>query len=418
MIRILAFILLFSQSVFPQKADVIVLQNADVFSGKRLESGEDVRELTGNVRFKQGNTSVWCDKAVQFLNRNELELIGNVKIVRDTVTLTAKKGRYFGNSRKADGEGNVKLKTPNVTLHADIGTYYLDEGKAFFQRNVKVIDSTSTIYSDQLTYFEKQRKSEAMLNVRIVNPADRITMFGHYLIHSDSTRYSRMTEQPRLIQIDTAADGTIDTLAVKSLVMESFDDSSKRMIVRDSVVIVRGSLAARSGLVRFFRKDDRIELFQSPVVWYQENQVTGDTIILSLVKNALRTATVKSRSFVLSQSDSLYPKRYNQLTGRLIVMHFTDKKLRETIVDKNAISLYFLYNDSAGNGVNKTSGDGIRMYFDKGKPMTIHVTKGIEGMYYPENLLQNDESKYNLDGFMLRNDRPAFSTVFPKRPKL
>jgi lipopolysaccharide export system protein LptA len=401
-----------------QQSNQVVLQNADVFAGKRMDNGEDVRELTGNVKFKQGNTVVWCDKAVQFLNRNEIELIGSVKIVRDTVTLTAKKGRYFGNSRKADGEGNVKLKTPHVTLYADFGTYYLDEERAFFQRNVRVVDSSTIIYAEQLTYHEKERRSEALLNVRIVNLEDNVTMFGNHLVHSDSTRYSRMTEQPRLIQIDTSESGEVDTLAVKSLVMESFDDSTKRMIVKDSVVIVRGELAARSGLVKFFRQDETIELYYKPIVWYRENQVTGDTIFLTLKENRLETVSVKTRAFVLSQSDSLFPNRYNQLTGRSIRMRFRENKLRETFVERNAISLYFLYDDSTGNGANKTSGDAITMLFDDGKPNTIQVAKGIEGNFFPENLLKRNESQYNLDGFLLRYDRPGFRTIFPTKPKL
>jgi lipopolysaccharide export system protein LptA len=401
-----------------QQSDLIILQNADEFAGKRLENGEDVRELTGNVRFRQGDAKVWCDKAIQFITRNEVELIGNVKVVRDTITLTSKHGRYFGNLHKADGEGNVKLKTPHVILYADIGTYYLDEKRAFFQRNVKVIDSTSIIYCEQLTYYEKQRKSEAMLNVRIVNPNDNVTMFGNYLIHSDSTRYSKMTDNPRMIQIDTTEKGEIDTLAVKSMVMEAFDDSVKKTIIKDSVVIVRGRLAARSGLVKYFRQNEIIELYFNPIVWYEENQVTGDTIFLSLEKNRLKTASIRTRAFVLSRSDSTFPNRYNQLTGRMIRMTFKENKLQETFVERNAISLYFLYNDSTGNGVNKTSGDAITMKFDAGKPNTIYVIKGIEGSFYPENLLKKDEAQYNLDGFLIRNDRPKFTTVFPTKPKL
>ncbi len=418
MMKTLLITLFLCGLLFGQKPDLIVLRNADIFAGKRLENGEDVRELTGNVQFNQGTTRVWCDKAIQYLNRNEVELIGSVKIIRDTVTLTAKKGRYFGNTKRADGEGNVKLKTPHVILYADIGTYYMDEERAFFQRNVRVIDSTTVIYADQLTYFEKERKSEALLNVRIVNPDDNLTMFGNYLIHSDSTHYSKMTESPRLIQIDTTEKGEIDTLAVKSMTMESYDDSTKRMIVKDSVVIVRGELSARSGLVKFYRQEGKIDLFEKPIVWYQENQVTGDSIFLVLDKNHLKTASIKTRAFVLSQSDSAYPVRYNQLTGRSILMTFKENKLQQTFVQKNAISLYFLYGDSAGNGVNKTSGDAILMKFDSGKPETIKITAGIEGFYYPENLLQKDESLYNLDGFFLRTDRPKFKTVFPTKPKL
>lgn len=405
--------LLASIVVVAQESNLIVLQNANIFSGKRLPNGEDIRELEGNVRFRQGNVRVWCDKAIQYLNKNEIDLIGNVKIVRDTVTLTAKRGRYFGNSRKSDGEGNVTLKTPNVTLYADYGTYYLDDKRAFFHKNVRIVDSTTTIYSEQLTYFEKTRKSIALLNVKIVNAGDNVVMFGNYLEHYDSTRYSKMTEQPRLIQIDTSQSGEIDTLAVKSIVMESFDDSTKKLIATDSVVIVRGGLAARCGLVQYFRTDGKIELYSKPILWYDDNQVTGDTVFLMMKAKKLETASIRNRAFALSQSDSAFVNRFNQLTGRTITMTFRDNKLQETYVERNAISLYFLFDDFVPNGVNKTSGDFIRMKFNEGKPHTIHVAKGIEGMYYPENLVKKDEMQYNLDGFQLHKDRPSLRTVFP-----
>ncbi|MBI2429196.1 MAG: hypothetical protein HYV29_10470 [Ignavibacteriales bacterium] len=417
--RYLILTVFFVVCIEAQQNENVVLQNADVFSGKRLPSGEDVRELEGNVRFKQGNVRVWCDKAIQFLNRNEIELIGNVKIVRDTITLTSLKGRYYGNQRKSDGEGNVKLKTPHVTLYADFGTYYLDEKRAFFQRNVRVVDSSTTIFSEQLTYFEKERKSIALLNVKIVNASDNVTMFGNYLEHFDSTRYSKMTEHPRLMQIDTTDKGEIDTLAVKSVVMESFDDSTKKLIATDSVIIVRGAMAARCGLVKYFTRDEKIELYRMPIVWYDENQVTGDTIFLTLRDNKLESASVRTRAFVASLSDSSYPMRYNQLTGRTITMKFNNNKLQETFVERNAISLYFLYGDSAANGVNKTSGDYILMKFNEGKPHTINVSKGIEGSFYPENLIERTGiTQYNLDGFLIRDDRPALTTVFPVKPKL
>lgn len=399
-----------------QQKDPVVLQNADLFSGKRLPNGEDIRELEGNVRFRQGNVRVWCDKAIQYLQRNEIDLIGNVRIVRDTITLTSRRGRYFGDKRRADGEGNVKLKTPNVTLLAEIGTYYIDENRAFFQRNVKVIDSATTIYSEQLTYFEKERKSIAMLNVRIENTGNNVTMFGHYLEHFDSTQYSKMTEQPWLMQVDTSDSGEIDTLAVKSIVMETFDDSTKRLLATDSVSIVRGNLAARAGLVKYYTAAERIELFHKPVVWYDDNQVTGDSIILHLADNRLRRAEIRTRAFAASLSDSLFPDRYNQLTGRTLTMKFENNKLRETFVERNAISLYFLYDDSLANGVNKTSGDYLRMVFNDGRPHTITVSKGIEGTYAPENLVRrNGVPHYNLDGFLLRKDRPVLSDIVVKR---
>ncbi len=402
------------QQLSAQESNLIVLQNADSLVGSRTPTGEDIRLLSGHVRFSQSNVRVWCNKAIQYLTRNEVELIGNVKVVRDTVTLTAKHGMYFGNTKQATCEENVRLETKHVVLYADYGTYFSEEKRAYFHKNVRVIDSATTIFSDELTYFEKERKSIAVSNVRIVNASDNITMFGQYLEHFDEKKYSKMTQHPFLMQIDTSSKGEIDTLAVKSLVMESFDDSSRKMLANDSVVIVRGELAARCGVVQYFTKDERIELQTNPVVWYEQNQITGDSISLFLRKNKLQTAAIRGRAFAISQSDSNFKNRYNQLTGRKIMMHFAENKLSEMIVERNAISLYFLYDGKKPNGMNKTSGDYISTHFKDGTLETIRVLKGIEGLYYPENLVVKNENKYNIDGFLLRNDRPTYHTVFGK----
>src|SRR5208283_2431095 len=238
--------LLFSVNAVGQGKENIVLKNADVFVGKNV-NGEDIRECTGNVHFVQGNVLVWCDRAVQHLAKNEVELIGRVRVLRDTVTLTAKKGTYYGNTKKAVCEDGVRLETTHVILLADSGTYFTEERKSFFHSHVHVIDSTTTIFSDELTYLEKERESIAIHHVKVINSDNNVRLFGDYLEHFDETRYTRITEQPRLMQVDTSSKGEIDTLVVKSILMESYDDSTKKLIATDSVAMARGPLSVRCG---------------------------------------------------------------------------------------------------------------------------------------------------------------------------
>lgn len=411
-ISLFHLLILPASNLSAQEKELIILKNADVFIGKSV-NGEDVREFTGNVHLVQGNVRVWCERAVQHLAKNEVELIGKVKVVRDTVTLTAKKGMYFGDSKKAVCEGGVRLETKHIVLLADFGTYFTEEKRAFFHTHVRVIDSTTTIFSDELTYFEKERKSVAVRAVKVVNAGNNVQLFGEYLEHFDDSRYSKITQQPRLMQIDTSSKGEIDTLAVKSVVMESYDDSTKKLIATDSVAMVRGPLAVRCGWAKYFTKKEFIELRQQPVVWYEDNQATGDSISLRLVHNKLQKAVIVGRAFALSRSDSAYAWRYNQLTGRKIEMHFADDKLREIMVDRNATSLYYLYDGKEPNGCNKTSGDAITMTFVNGKIDIIRIVKGIEGTYYPERMVSKREGSYNLDGFLLRDDRPSLKSIFP-----
>jgi hypothetical protein len=46
------------------------------------------------------------------------------------------------------------------------------------------------------------------------------------------------------------------------------------------------------------------------------------------------------------------------------------------------------------------------MTFKEGKPDIIRIIKGIEGTYYPEPMIERNDQAFNLDGFLLRKDRP------------
>ena len=297
---------LLSGDALGQGKDDILLKHADVFAGRNV-NGEDIRELTGNVHLVQGNVLVWCDQAVQHLAKNEVELMGRVRVLRDTVTLTAKRGTYYGDTKRAVCEDGVRLETTHVVLLADSGTYFTEEKKSFFHSHVRVIDSTTTIFSDELTYLEKERESIAVHNVKVINSDNNVRLFGDYLEHFDETRYTRITEQPRLMQIDTSSKGVIDTLVVKSILMESYDDSTKKLIATDSVAMARGALSVRCGWARYFTQKQFMELRQAPVVWYDDNQASGDSITLYMSHNKLQRALILGRTFALSLSDSAYP---------------------------------------------------------------------------------------------------------------
>lgn len=405
MIAVVFTVQLFPPSVPAQSKSPILLDYADEFLGKRV-NGEDLQELNGHVRLRQGNVRVWCDRAIRFLVRDEVELMGNVKVVRDTVTLTARHGRWFGNDRKAVCDGAVQLTTSHVVLTADFGDYFTEESRAIFRNHVVVKDASSTIFCDALTYYEKRRESIAVQNVRVENHENNLVLYGNHLIHSDSLQYSKMTEQPYVVQIDTASSGEIDTLEVRSSTMESYNDSTGRLFASDSVAIVKGKLAARCALAKYYRSRGIMDLNEEPVVWYDDNQLTGDSISLALENGKLSRAYVRGRAFAVSPSDSLYPLRCNQLSGQRMTFAFSDSKLRRVDVEQNSISLYFLYDGRDPNGANKTSGDFISMTFAGGKPDIIRVRKGVEGSYYPENMVGKEHGKYNLDGFRLRLNRP------------
>jgi hypothetical protein len=178
------------------------------------------------------------------------------------------------------------------------------------------------------------------------------------------------------------------------------------------VRMVRGDFAARGGSALFLRADSLIILRDNPVLWYGENQLTGDSVAARMVDGDLRDLHVVGSAFSISRSkpaeqDTLYPPgRFDQTRGREIHMFFENDKPRHIRISESAISLYYLFEDGALNGVRRESGDLILLDFVDGDAKTIRTIGGVEGTFYPEKYVTGVESTYNLDGFIWREDRP------------
>ncbi|HCV44383.1 MAG TPA: hypothetical protein DGH68_12920 [Bacteroidetes bacterium] len=389
-----------------QTSRVIVLENADNVEGKQV-NGEDAREFIGNVRFSQENVHVSCDRALQLLKSGRVDLIGNVVVVDDSgVTMRSPRGVYYRDERRATALDSVRLSDGKVLLTAKFGEYFVDPKRAFFRRNVVVQDTSSIVTADSLTYFRVEKKSIAEGDVTIHNRSENITITGHRLDHWSERQFSRVTENPVLIQIDSSNTGKLDTLVVRSRVMEAYRDTLKLLVAIDSVEIVRADLSALCKLAKFYTASDSIVLRGTPIVWYQDTQVTGDSINVYLKKRKLDYVSVMGNAFAISPGDSNFPLRYDQITGELMRMQFADKGLQRIEVETRAISVYHLYEDSLANGLNKTSGDRIIISFDDGKVQSLRVIGGVEGQYLPENMVHGNERDNQLAGFQLYTNRP------------
>ena len=86
-------------------------------------------------------------------------------------------------------------------------------------------------------------------------------------------------------------------------------------------------------------------------------------------------------------------------------LYFSEKKLQQIIVKKRATSLYFLFDEDTvfggkkPNGANKSTGDEVRIVFENGRMKRITVVGGVEGQYFPENIVEGKEEEFRLENF-------------------
>jgi len=387
--------------------------SADTLHVKQI-AGVDVRELIGHVLLTQDRTRVTCERALQYIAEGKFLLNGSVVVSDDSMTLRAPRGAYYRPERRAEGFDDVALDDGTTRLRAGYGEYFAGERRAFFRTRVTVVDSSSVVTADSLLYWRMTRRSVALGHVTVRSPADRLTITGGRLDHDAPAMYSRMTVSPLMVQIDSAADGRLDTLEVRGVVLESFRDSTRRLIARDSVELVRGDIAGTARYACFYTAADSIQLRSAPVIWYRDTQVAGDSVNVYLKKRKLERLLVMGSAFAVSRSDSLHPERYDQIAGDRLTMLFGASGLDRTDVEGRAVSLYHLYDDTLANGLNRTSGDRIVMLFAGGKAETITVYGGVEGDYFPENMVRGKEADYALPGFAWRPNPPRLLRGAPR----
>ncbi len=451
---ILAFFLVFVSAIALAQSSKDLTVIGDKLVGTTID-GYSVRKVIGNVVITQDDLVINCNIAYQYITLKKIILVGDVVAVQDTVTLKTEKGFYDGNNKYAWSDTALYMDDGHINLTADSGNYSFSTKIAnFFENvelidtintlncdrlhynyknnksvsvgNVKIADTTGTIYCDSLIHFRDTQLAYAYKNVKILGEQKGAVILGEELINNTAEKYSKITGNPILFQIDTTKTGKIDTLLVSSKIMESWSDSTKRLVVTDSVKIIRGKFSALTDNATLFRETNNIFTFRKsdehkpPVMWYGNSQVVGDSIRIFLKNKALRNINIVQDAFILTRSDS-FDLRFDQISGKKIDMYFGAGELQKTFVDGNVLSIYYMYDGGKPNGLIKSSGGVAKIYFDSSKVADVRLYDQPVTEYHPEVLVEGAEKEFTLPQFLIYKNRPdkeLLLNLFVKRERL
>lgn len=443
---------------FPQQSKLITVIGDSLVG--RMVNGESTREVYGNVVLTQGEVRITCDKAIQYISRNEAELIGNVIATKDTLTIKTPRGYYYGNLEKTKSNSGVYLDDKKVILTADSGEYYFNEDRAFFESKVKLYDTTTTLTSNQLTYFQQQNRAIAVgdvlifdgenqiyadtlehfrntkitfafSNVRLINLKNNSEIYGEHLEDYREKGFSIIDRDPLFIQVDTTVteneDGTestqLDTLFIKSRIMEAYRDSSERFFAIDSVKILKDSFASKNDLTIFYRNDEKIITSKvnpaslQPVMWHENSQLTGDSITIYLLDNKIKQLDVDGTSFMLSQNEN-FIGRYDQTSSSQIKLFFNNSKINRAEFYGNVFSIYFMYDGETANGLTKSNSAATTVLFEDNEVIEVKLYKNPASEYYPEKQVKGNEKDYLLPRFVVQQNKPTKAEMYQLLNKL
>ncbi len=422
--------------------------SADLLEGDAAD-GERIRRLVGNVALRQEDTRLWARRATQYLDRREILFSGDVLVVERGDSLRADTVLYNSRTKTGRARGSVRLSDGDVIVYAPSGLYFTREKRAQFTEGVTLIDSSATLRSregeywsdekraefyhdvvldedrthleaDSVTYLRETDVSIARGNVFIERMGDeeedasdastRTLLFGERAFNDEVASFSRIEGTPLLVQIrydSTSAE--FDTLMIRAAVIESsLRDSLRRLVALDSVRIWQQELASAADSVVYDRISvandsirEEVRLYRNPVAWFEDNQVTGDTLRIIASGGSVDTLLVRNNAFVARLDSAL--QRIQQLKGRHLVATFRSDSLRTLSVGPRAEAINFRGDENGEPaGAVQMSADRIIFYFANDELSRLSAIRGTEGTYYSEELIPEN---FQLDGFRWTPER-------------
>jgi lipopolysaccharide export system protein LptA len=185
------------------------------------------------------------------------------------------------------------------------------------------------------------------------------------------------------IKVATATKSPIKKGATKNAPTPPVDSTLKYFEAYKNVKIFSDSLQAVGDSLFFSGSDSVFRLFNNPIIWAQENQISGDTIYLFLKNKKPERLYVFENALSISKVDS--SNYFNQVRGNSINALFDSTGQVHFLTAKgSAENIYYAQDEQKGFvGVNKNSCDLIEINFTDGKPKRVKFINNLEGGLLP-----------------------------------
>lgn len=400
-------------------------------------------ELRGNVVIRQDTLLLEAPRVDYDGNTRIGHAEGGVRLSDRDNLLTASEGDYDMFSQVAVFHSNVRIAQGDMIITSNDLTYYRLTQTSVARGNVQVKSDTGTLRAQQITYVRSLGEMTAVTDVRFVSdsleldsdwlytsdPQQLMFARGRVTVRSKSTNslisgdsLARFGLEERIdvplnpllriadssVSIDSITGEqvvTYDTTFVRSVTMQIFQGDSARFIATDSVRFMRANFSAIGGKMIYEQGSELIRLFQDDRqrLWFDSSEVVGDSIAIHLKDNSVERADAVGRSFTTSPLE--YPitdpndERIHQLQGERMRLLVERDTVRNMLVTDNALSIYFLLSDNKPDGVNRSSGDSIRLDFAGRAVKRVTILRGAEGEYWPEAFVRNRGRAFRLTAF-------------------
>ena len=385
----------------------------------------------GNVVLRDPKMTLTTDTLYFDREKQKLFYRDNATIKDETNTLKSKNGNYYLENKKFTATTRVNITNPDNTIDSDRLDYYTNSGHAYlygsstitnkqdgnkiyteegfyntktdishFVKNTTLYLDDRTIEGDSLYYDKIRGFASATNNIRVIDTAQNFVAKGNYAEYFQNLDSIFMIKKAVAISVFEKDSMFIhgDTLLVTG--------PKEDRIVRTyrNVKIFKTDLQGKCDSLHTDQASGVTKMYYSPVLWSDDNQITGDSIKLLSNKETEQLDSLKilSQSFII-QKDSIDPENFNQIKGRNMYGKFIENKLKTLLVKGNGEAVNYNRNEEGVlESITKQLCSNIEFGLEENEINEIKCLVQSDGITYPPSIYPEQERK--LKGFAWRED--------------
>ncbi|WP_422005942.1 OstA-like protein [Roseivirga pacifica] len=409
-----------------------------------LDIKGDYLEYDGNTRLaKFRDNVVLKDSAgtlyTDILDYDRVLQVGTYreggKLVDTENTLTSNLGKYFSQTKKAEFFDSVRLENPDFFLKTDTlyysslttrsrtygptegystegdtlatqkGLLYISEKSYSEVYEGKMVSIDYDIEGDTLIIDDVKKYYTAHQNVVMTSKPDSMTIFGEKGYY-DKIKEDALVHTNAYLRKMVQGDSLF--ISADSLYSKQKEDTlGKYLLAYHDVKLFKSDLQGIADSVSYNFTDSTIYMYQDPVIWSQDSQISADSINILVKNNKIDRMDLAVSSFVIQQ-DSL--KNFNQIKGRDMQVHFKDGMIQRTDVFGNGESIYYIVDELGATSMNKTKCSNLAIYFENSFVSELRTYREVDGRVIPSFEILNPER--TLRGFSWRmSEKPKLEDV-------
>lgn len=360
----------------------------------------------------------------------------NSRDSKDTLDIYTDTLYYNTETHIAELQSPSRVINERGTIYTTLGIYDTDSSRAtLYERSVIVTSQNQTLVADTIYYDHTAGFGEAWGDMVLTDSAHNVELSGIYGYYDELADSSFVTG--RALMKEYSGD---DTLYLHSRYIETFRRIDSIEIKEDTLAGIKAGfrvdtthVAVAYPRVRFYRTDMQgvcdsmrfteadtmLRMFINPVLWNEEQQISGNVIEMHLNDSTLEWARLPEQAFATQHIEG---DHYQQLSGKEMLATFEKGEMRRLDISGSVeIVMYPEENDSTINKIVNCQSSFLTAFFKGQTTESIKMWPQTTGTVTPLFLARSSLyflPKFKWFGEMRPKDKDDIFIVPPEMEEI